>query len=31
MCSSWANAFINLQDTMDANCNGVDIWVAAGI
>jgi stringent starvation protein B len=28
--SSWANAFINLQDAIDANCNGVDIWVAAG-
>jgi heat shock protein HslJ len=28
--SSWANAFLNLQDAIDANCNNVDIWVAAG-
>jgi predicted outer membrane repeat protein len=28
--SSWANAFINLQDAIDVNCNSVDIWVAAG-
>jgi hypothetical protein len=28
--TSWADAFTDLQDAIDVNCSGVDIWVAAG-
>ncbi|SOE21065.1 hypothetical protein SAMN06298216_1537 [Spirosomataceae bacterium TFI 002] len=28
--SSWANAYTDLQDAIDNQCNGLDIWVAAG-
>jgi hypothetical protein len=28
--TSWANAFNNLQDALDNQCGGLDIWVAAG-
>ncbi|HFA49417.1 MAG TPA: hypothetical protein ENJ95_10425 [Bacteroidetes bacterium] len=28
--TSWANAFTNLQDAIDAQCGTLDIWIAAG-
>ncbi|SOE20263.1 Right handed beta helix region [Spirosomataceae bacterium TFI 002] len=28
--SSWANAYTDLQDAIDNQCGGLDIWVAAG-
>jgi hypothetical protein len=28
--TSWANAYTNLQDAIDNQCGGIDIWVAAG-
>jgi hypothetical protein len=28
--TSWANAFNNLQDALDNQCGGLDIWIAAG-
>lgn len=28
--TSWTDAFTDLQDALDAYCNGADIWVAAG-
>jgi hypothetical protein len=29
--SSWTNAYTDLQDAIDNQCGGFDIWVAAGI